>query len=164
MYMSRWVANRAVAVAPPSKSFSYRLELESRPIVLRPQVPAQQSSWYGPRSVFRQRTGSPPIRDSGEPRRDNVVWERRRPACRLRKLVDCRQTGRSRITSCLPVTRRVAEACRRRAASSLSRIIANTRRELLPASVYFKPSFFPAAISAIDSRMRLSRVSGRLAV
>src|SRR5882762_8669422 len=43
-------------------------------------------------------------------------------------------------------------------------IIANTRRELLPASVYFKPSFFPAAISAIDSRMRLSRVSGRLAV
>ena len=31
-------------------------------------------------------------------------------------------------------------------------------------SVYFKPSFFPAAISAIDSRMRLARVSGRLAV
>jgi hypothetical protein len=29
---------------------------------------------------------------------------------------------------------------------------------------YFKPSFFLAASSAIDSRMRLSRVSGRLAV
>jgi len=30
--------------------------------------------------------------------------------------------------------------------------------------VYFKPSFFPAANSASDSRIRLSRVSGRLAV
>jgi len=29
---------------------------------------------------------------------------------------------------------------------------------------YFNPSFFPAASSAIDSRMRLSRVSSRLAV
>jgi hypothetical protein len=29
---------------------------------------------------------------------------------------------------------------------------------------YFKPSFFPAASNAIDSRMRLSRVSSRLAV
>lgn len=28
---------------------------------------------------------------------------------------------------------------------------------------HFKPSFFPAASRAIDSRMRLSRVSGRLA-
>jgi hypothetical protein len=33
-----------------------------------------------------------------------------------------------------------------------------------PASVYFKPSFFPAASIAIDSRMRLSRVSSRLAI
>lgn len=30
--------------------------------------------------------------------------------------------------------------------------------------VYFKPSFFPAASREIDSRMRLARVSGRLAV
>src|SRR5439155_21841298 len=66
-------------------SFSHRIELESRPIVLRPQFPVQQSSWYGPRSVFRQRTGSPPIRDSGEPMRDNVAWEPRRPACRLKE-------------------------------------------------------------------------------
>ena len=29
---------------------------------------------------------------------------------------------------------------------------------------YFKPSFFPAANSASDSRIRLSRVCGRLAV
>ena len=29
---------------------------------------------------------------------------------------------------------------------------------------YFKPSFFPAASRRIDSRMRLSRVSGRFAV
>ena len=29
---------------------------------------------------------------------------------------------------------------------------------------YFKPSFLPAESSSIDSRMRLSRVSGRLAV
>ena len=29
---------------------------------------------------------------------------------------------------------------------------------------YFKPSFFPAASSSIDSRIRLSRVSGRLAM
>jgi hypothetical protein len=29
--------------------------------------------------------------------------------------------------------------------------------------LYFKPSFFPAARRAIDSRMRFSRVSGRLA-
>ena len=29
---------------------------------------------------------------------------------------------------------------------------------------YFKPSFFPAARSSIDSRIRFSRVSGRLAV
>src|SRR5216684_1191310 len=59
-------------------SFSHRLELESRPIVLRPQFPVQQSSWYGPRSVFRQRTGSPPMRD-------NVACERRRPACRSKE-------------------------------------------------------------------------------
>src|SRR5216684_5850386 len=66
-------------------SFSHRLELESRPIVLRPQFPVQQSSWYGPRSVFRQRTGSPPIRDSGETMRNNVAWERRRCACRSKE-------------------------------------------------------------------------------
>ena len=36
--------------------------------------------------------------------------------------------------------------------------------EPLPASVYFKPSFFPATSSAIDSRMRRSRVSARLAI
>src|SRR5262249_40517511 len=30
--------------------------------------------------------------------------------------------------------------------------------------IHFKPSFLPAASSAIDSRMRFSRVSGRLAV
>ena len=29
---------------------------------------------------------------------------------------------------------------------------------------YFKPSFFPAASRRIDCRMRLSRVSGRLAI
>jgi hypothetical protein len=40
----------------------------------------------------------------------------------------------------------------------------NSRREPLLACVYFKPSFFPAASSAIDSRMRLSRVSDFLAV
>jgi hypothetical protein len=32
------------------------------------------------------------------------------------------------------------------------------------ARVYFKPSFFPAASKEIDSRMRLARVSGRLAM
>jgi hypothetical protein len=34
----------------------------------------------------------------------------------------------------------------------------------LPIRDYFKPSFFPAASRRIDSRMRLSRVSGRFAV
>jgi len=41
------------------------------------------------------------------------------------------------------------------------------RRELIgsaPSVVYFKPSLMRAESSLIDSRMRLSRVSGRLAV
>ena len=38
------------------------------------------------------------------------------------------------------------------------------RRRVVLAQRYFKPSFFPAASSAIDSRMRLSRVSGRFAI
>ena len=34
----------------------------------------------------------------------------------------------------------------------------------LATSIYFRPSFLPAERSAIDSQMRRSRVSGRLAV
>jgi hypothetical protein len=37
-------------------------------------------------------------------------------------------------------------------------------RGLRVVSTYFKPSFFPAASRRSDSRIRLSRVSGRLAV
>jgi hypothetical protein len=76
-------------------SFSHRLEFERRPIVLRPQFQVQQSSWYGPPSVFRQRTGSPPIRDSGEPMRDDLVEERRRPACRFEEATDWVETAPS---------------------------------------------------------------------
>src|SRR5258708_6407949 len=66
-------------------SFSHRLDLKSRPIVWRPNLPVHQSPWYGPRPVFGKRTGAPPIRDSGEPMRDSIDWERRRPACRSKK-------------------------------------------------------------------------------
>ena len=38
------------------------------------------------------------------------------------------------------------------------------RTELIQDAAYFNPSFFPAESNRIDSRMRLSRVSGRLAV
>src|SRR5260370_1393726 len=57
------------------------------------------------------------------------------------------------VPSELPVIREGSRTCQER-----------PRLEPLQASVYFKPSFCPATSSAIDSRMRLSRVSDCLAV
>jgi hypothetical protein len=47
---------------------------------------------------------------------------------------------------------------------SLAVVMPNARRERRGHGGYFKPSFLPAASSEIDSRMRLTRVSGRFAI
>ena len=78
-------------------------------------------------------------------------------------LESARDVARALVKGQFELQRRIRDhaLCRAHLGVGLRR---DRTRQLARSSAYFKPSFLPAASTAIDSRMRRSRVSGRLAV